>query len=336
MACNESSLAASPWCTRLRRWLPGQSLKVPIGFVHITKAGGTAVELELDCPDLRCSGHNVDSWTWERQGMDSLVVIRDPIERFVSNFNYARFGSELHYGSELRLRGKHTYEFSYFGSAGAFIDALAGPDRGVNTSLVTKLAWDAIVKREGGMTFRRQAQWVKNTTPARLHFVCYDAHDMNVRLERALRAAGSNCSVSKLPTINRTGKFVKANDTRKFLALDSTPTENDALTVHREKNKPLTPNQTAWLARQYAPDLKLYREHCGPGSSFGDPAAGPPVVADARWRQGTPRWVTNGWCDPGIEDQWGLCNMSRGFVHELPGTGGKLFFPHADSMARIG
>ena len=142
-----------------QRRLNGQSIEVPIGFVHITKAGGTSVEFELDCPDLRCSGHSVDSWMWERLGMDSLVVIRDPIDRFVSNFNYAKFGSDIHHGKELALRGKHTSEFVYFPSAGAFIDALAGPDRGVNTSAETKLAWDA-TKREGGLPFRRQSQWV--------------------------------------------------------------------------------------------------------------------------------------------------------------------------------
>ena len=301
--------------------------------MHITKAGGTSVEFELDCPDLRCSGHSVDSWMWERLGMDSLVVIRDPIDRFVSNFNYAKFGSDIHHGKELALRGKHTSEFVYFPSAGAFIDALAGPDRGVNTSAETKLAWDA-TKREGGLPFRRQSQWVFNTTPARLHFVCYDTHDMNARLERALQMAGSNCSAAaaKLPTINRTGKYVKANNasnfTGGFLALNSTTTANDKmLTLHWLKNKPLTPNQTAWLERQYAPDRKLYREHCEPSSSRGEPPPGPPVVADARWREGLHRWATNGWCDPGVEDAYGICNMSRGFVHELPG--GKLFFPNS-------
>ena len=257
--------------------LPGQSLDTPLGFVHVTKGGGTVLEAYLGCPDLRCHGHTASAIDWQRRNMDSLVVIRNPIDRFISNFHYARLGSDVHFGAEMRLPGKHTSDFLAFPTAGHMVDALAKPDAGANTTRATRVAWSSIVKREGGLAFARQAHWLRNATPGRLHVVCYDEHRLSERVQAALRAAGSNCSIASLPVINKTGKRVATG----------------GFTAHNQSAVELTAEQAAWVSRQYADDVVLYREHCEPEL----PRLAKPEQPQWDWRWDPQRRGRSGWTD---------------------------------------
>ena len=205
--------------------------------------------------------------------MDSLVILREPVDRFISNFNYARIGSDMAQGAVLRLRGKHTAEFAFFKSAGSFVDALATPGSGPNASFPTQLAWNAVQKREGGVAFRKQSFWLRNTTRSRLHVVCYNASGIDVGVARVLRMAGSNCSVDALARrINRTGKYVKPNQTASVeFHNHATDAEDDAL----------SPNQTAWVLEQYAEDAAMYRAHCEP--KLPRIQLPQPLLTDPRW-----------------------------------------------------
>jgi len=69
-----------------------------IGFVHVTKTGGTAVKDHMlihrsECPKVKfTSGHLDLEKDWQRKGYQSLVVLRDPVDRFRSAFDYAKSG----------------------------------------------------------------------------------------------------------------------------------------------------------------------------------------------------------------------------------------------------
>lgn len=69
-----------------------------MGFVHVTKTGGTAVKDHMlmhrsECPKVKfTSGHLDLEKDWQRKGYQSLVVLRDPVDRFRSAFDYAKSG----------------------------------------------------------------------------------------------------------------------------------------------------------------------------------------------------------------------------------------------------
>ena len=89
------SMHAEIGADNVRQQLPGQSLNVPIGLIHLPKTGGTAIEAsDWACPDLRCYGHLTTARDWHLFGLKSLVILRDPVSRFVSAFEYARRGSD--------------------------------------------------------------------------------------------------------------------------------------------------------------------------------------------------------------------------------------------------
>lgn len=201
--------------------------------------------------------------------MDSLVVIREPVSRFLSAFDYAKFGSELTSPAIMRLRGKHTAEFRHFRTAGSFVDALAQPEGGNATPAATAAAWGGLVKREGGVAFRKQTQWLRNTSrvdATRLHLVCYDSQGIAMAVERVLQRIGSNCSVEALKrTINLTPK---PNNTAS----------------ERLRPERLMPNQSAWVRAQYTEDAALYRAVCEPHLPRLEIPT--PLPRDPRWSPG--------------------------------------------------
>ena len=284
--------------------LPGQSLNIPLGIVHITKAGGTTIEANFDCPDIRCYGHSAYSRDWEKIGMDSLVVIREPVARFLSNFQYAKFGSEVTRGAAMKLQGKHTSEFLQFRTAGDFVDALAQTGVGANASMPTTIAWDAVTKREGGIAFRKQIRWLYNTSRSRLHVVCYDAVGIAPGVAQVIRSVGSNCSVAALNrTINRTTRPAPGHkhDASSHDASSSATLDEHSASSSADSDSSLLPNQTAWVASQYLEDVALHRALCEP--HLPRLTLPHPLPSDMRWIPGIvqghafdpARIGTNGW-----------------------------------------
>ena len=227
--------------------LPDQTLQVPIGFVHLPKTAGTMVQEQVTCPDLRCNGHGATAIMRQAVGMPAVMILREPVARFVSAFVYAIDGSEFHKGAvHFDRSDKFTSDFRRFSTAGAFVDALRDPSAPLHRN-VTR----AVKLREGGLQFRPMVGWLERAKLSQVSFVCYaEAADvLGARLQRALRTLGSPCVVPALRTINRSGRFdgKAPGGTR---AVEATATA-------------LTHEQAAWVREQYSADVELFEAVCG-------------------------------------------------------------------------
>ena len=171
----------------------GQALDAPIGIVHITKTSGTNFKHTSRCPDVRCTTHHSATVGYYRtRGMPAIAMLRDPAERFVSQFNHARFGTERYKPCLSDAQA------SVFPNATAFAAALLRADR--QDPQQRRVFRDARALRAplcgwgsahpiGGL----QADWLGDDplNASAVELVCYDAADAVSRWYRGLRALGS-------------------------------------------------------------------------------------------------------------------------------------------------
>ena len=153
--------------------IPGQSLSKPLGFIHIPKTGGAAIESQVNCPDLRCRWHAASAHFWHGLGMTSVAIIREPLSRFISAFEYARVGSE-HFKVgferyEKSQRGLPATWAREFRTLASFVDALIANE----TSSRHKSACALILRRDNGVLFASQAAWLTDTPDGSVHVLCY-------------------------------------------------------------------------------------------------------------------------------------------------------------------
>ena len=224
-----------PICSDSTGMLPGQSMASPLGYVHITKTGGTALKRQLACPDLRCeNGHDMTTQDWQAAGLDTLVVLREPLERFASAFAHARNGTEIYLTTHMQRQAQAF-------SLPVFIDALRN-----ETHPQAAAAWNLLLHREGGQQFREQAAWLTGD-PLRTHVVCYDKDDLIDRLEFTLGRLGSNCSLRSVALLNNSTHSAQADTAEADEA-----TREDALSEA----------QKLWVRTYYSHDTALWQAHC--------------------------------------------------------------------------
>jgi hypothetical protein len=71
-----------------------------LGFLHLPKTGGTAIKDHLLVNREECNSlvftfsHDETERMWQSAGFHTVVVLRDPAERFRSAFDYAAWGSD--------------------------------------------------------------------------------------------------------------------------------------------------------------------------------------------------------------------------------------------------
>lgn len=67
-----------------------------IGFIHITKVGGTAIEKSSYWKYLQTFGHKPTLQNFSTSNDRAICVVREPIDRFISIYTYWRYGSDMY------------------------------------------------------------------------------------------------------------------------------------------------------------------------------------------------------------------------------------------------
>jgi len=138
-------------------------------FIHPTKCGGTAVEIFLlenyskyfvmqTHHKLCCTNYN-----------NPIIIIRDPIERFISLFNYWK------YGSEIFIRDKFFLEKNKNITIKEFISLMK--ENKTNT-LFHSFTW--------AKHFQKMTHWINNTDYKNIIILTYK-NDMNYTIQKMLR-----------------------------------------------------------------------------------------------------------------------------------------------------
>ena len=194
-------------------------------FVHITKTGGTGIEefvrLHPECRIVG-GGHKHTESTYEQRRVPRIfTVVRDPVDRFHSAFNYWKTGALT--GTYKRSAFQKSEHQRVYPTLGSFIDAL------VKRSLLA----ESVLKHAMGFTwhdhFDQQVKWL-NGVHRSTWLLCYDHQNLIRNTNAFLNATQNNCS---LPN-----RLV-----------------NPSVSYNREN---LTNRQLAWIEANYANDFALW------------------------------------------------------------------------------
>lgn len=204
-----------------------------IGFVHITKTGGTSIEqyFQKHCSKFIVGmAHDNTEKHFEKRNMTVLTILREPVDRFFSQFYYWRDGSTK--GKYIRRSIDINENNRLYRSVGEFINA------SIDNSYYTNFITNHKMGFTWNVHFFQQKKWL-NGKHKNTYIICYNTNLME-RTQSALRAMNSICNVSNLPKINPT--------------------------LHVKEN--LSYVQFNWLKNKYNPDFDLWNKHCSRNQFF--------------------------------------------------------------------
>ena len=130
-----------------------------VGFIHITKTGGTNIKDKNINKDLYFgSYHKEDARYYHKKKMHCFAIIRNPIERYESLFYYNTFGSNKY---------KKSYNIT---DINLFVDKHYN-DRSF------------ILNFERGTQFRKQVSWLNDNN---CYIILYDKKDLVINIKQFL------------------------------------------------------------------------------------------------------------------------------------------------------
>jgi hypothetical protein len=131
-------------------------------LLHVPKTGGTAY-CRQRCASLYCDVHHRKESYWQAKKCvkQTIAFLRNPVDRFVSAFNYAKYGTK---DDVENVSGHNRVLFIPFKNVSHFVSSLRQRD---------KRAWTALRKREGGRQFAKATTFMDGNY-ARRKLICYD------------------------------------------------------------------------------------------------------------------------------------------------------------------
>ena len=220
-----------------------------VRFVHVPKTGGGAVVTHLrlrgGCPAMDGGGHDVTERTALERSQVPLIVLREPLSRLQSAFEYWRKGSEVHAPrASAQVAQVQRELLAALPDFGAFLDGFTNRSSHRRHAAVLQLlrmphhlsehAWDA--------HFKPQVQWVDRESE-RSVFVCYERAQLGRRLQCVVDERQDllkGCNFSALSLVNYTPRRAKA-------------------TAMQQLSGP----QRRAIRALYARDFELYERYCG-------------------------------------------------------------------------
>jgi hypothetical protein len=123
-----------------------------LGFIHITKTGGTDIKDKNENKELSYGRYHFETASfYKEKNMKCFSIIRHPVDRYISLYYYNTQGS-----SKYKCKRDGTYnDINHF----VF-------EHYVNRRLINKY--------EGGMQFRKQIDWLANGNPNKTFIVKFD------------------------------------------------------------------------------------------------------------------------------------------------------------------
>ena len=179
-------------------------------FVHLPKAGGTAVVRLIQrgrCPDMGVEGddHSVTASAALAAGHQPVLILRSPLSRLKSAFTYFKHGSELYRARAAgRASPQHPPQSRAASRAARHLDWVAFVDGLTNASSPARAAARAVTGAGRVLHFRPARHWADAKNGSTL-YVCFSKRPglLRRRLECAARAVGMRCGgLSELSTVN--------------------------------------------------------------------------------------------------------------------------------------
>lgn len=204
----------------------------PYVFIHIPKTGGSALKRWIQtskCPYIGKVIHEETAHSTLLFGQQPIAIIRHPVDRFISNYYYWKYGSE---DIKEWRRSDDWHRADQIKDIHEFIDILRNNQHPLHLSTKRHInsrdhyTW---------LHFLAQSYWI-GEHEQETHLICYNQTYLERNVQQTLDNLGIPCQV-ELKKVNTS--------------------------MHKAKERfVLSDKEKAWIAQEYPQDTKLWTRHC--------------------------------------------------------------------------